>query len=138
MTPLIVAVAPVQAGPDLDRVADCIKAVENRRNHPLGRHGERGAYQLTLAAWQEETDAPFALAENEAFARGIVIARLRHIEGFLRARGIPITCYRLGIAYNAGMTACILGRWINESVKSYGVRLENLYLDRVGLALSPP
>lgn len=115
---------------DLDRVAHCIRLVENRRNKRRGAHGEVGPDQWTFGAWQEETDAPFSLANDAAFSRRIVLKRLRRIQGLLLARGMEVSAYSLACAWNGGISSVILHKWCNKDVQDYSIRVENLYLDR--------
>lgn len=131
MTAPVVIVAPAALpSVDFSRLAECIREVENSP-HRRGKNHERGPWQFTKAAWEEDANGlAFSLADDEDTARRVAIARLRRLAAFLRDRAIEATPYRLGLAWNGGISAVILNKWNNQGVKDYAVRVENTYLNR--------
>jgi hypothetical protein len=128
--PLICAHASVTAGVDYDKLADAIRQVETGRNVRQGSHGELGPWQFTQAAWYEDShNMDFAWAEDSDVARIVAITRLKRMAYLLRERHLEANAYTLALCWNEGPTAVILGKFTNQSVRSYGERVRAIYTD---------
>jgi hypothetical protein len=123
-------VCPDLSTVSLDRVLSCIRQVEERRNHPLGAHGERSPWQFTRETWESTTSLPWDAALDEQTAYCVAREHLLKLKWEMRERRIEPTAYRLFLGWNGGIGAVILGKFQNKDVIDYAVRCENLFYDR--------
>ena len=140
MTPLVTISVPAYRAIDYKALVESIAAVETRRNKPQGVHGERGPLQFKAESWAEDADGlSFHFALDPALARWVATRRLKRLAKLMRERGIEPSCYKLGIAWNSGLSNVLLFKWVNADVRDYAIRVENLYTDRLkhAPALSP-
>jgi hypothetical protein len=96
----------------------------------IGPNGERSAYQITRDAWEETTSLPFSDASDPTTAFAVARQRLIWIKWGLLEAHIEPTPYNLALAWREGRSGVILGKWANQAVRDYGIRVENLYRDR--------
>ena len=129
MTPPTAIVCPAQRPVDFDKLAACVRMIEEFKGRP-GKHRERGPYGFTVNAWVEDADGvPFAFATDAFIARRVCLARLTRIAGLLRERRIDVTPRSLGLCWNEGVRGAILHKFNSGDVRSYGDRIEALYYD---------
>jgi len=116
---------------DADRLLAAISAVESGNDdRAVGSHGEAGRFQFSEETWKEETDLPFNDAFDYAKARAVAKRHLFTLKWQLQERRIEPTVIRLATAWRGGIGAVILNKLVNQDLKSYSVRVENLYLSR--------
>ena len=124
MTPVIEIHAPDVAPIDMNRLYDCIASVERvRKSHRRGPCGERGEVQWTEAAWKEETEMPFAMAENPTVCRQMALQRLRSMAWRLRERRIEPTPYLLALTWHCGLSGAILRGFLPVEDRNYAERV---------------
>ena len=109
MKPLLFAILCLTARAD-DALLDRIRKVETGgNNHAIGRHGERGAWQISRAAWSDVSRErrrvglsvyPFTDAFREDRAREYAAGYVALIRGRL---GVDCTDAQLCIAWNRGV-----------------------------------
>ena len=129
---IVVPAFPSAHAVDLSRLLAAIAQVERvRGSHRRGSHGERGKYQMTRAAWDEDAGGlPFAYAENDAYSDIVARARLVRLRYELLERRIQPTVFTLAYAWHSGLTATILRKWQPMEARDYAIRVENLALER--------
>ncbi|MDE2104589.1 MAG: hypothetical protein KGL39_45560 [Patescibacteria group bacterium] len=127
MSPQIAHVAHASAPIDYDRLLWAIRQVEECPGRPIGKHGERGPWQIKYAVWRETTDRPFSEAFTPEIAREVAAKRLRNLRTALLTRHLPLTVRNLALMWNAGAYAVICHRIQPQHVKDYAERVENLY-----------
>lgn len=135
MTPAPCAIhAPLTltANVDLDHLLAAIAQVERvRGSHRRGKHGERGKYQMTRAAWDEDAGGlPFAHAENDAYSDIVARARLVRLRYELLERRLEPSAYNLALCWNGGeggAVRVILKKWSPPEMRDYAERVSALY-----------
>ena len=112
---------------DFDRFLHAIAQVETGGNqHSIGRHGERGLYQIGAVTWRQHSRLPFYRAHDPEAARQVALKHLRWLhDGLLRNRIQP-TPELLAMAWNCGLSATI-NRRIPKRTYDYAGRVTNLY-----------
>lgn len=118
---------------DEDRLLRCIAQLEtgttqiSKPVRKVGRAGERSAWQITPAVWQEYTAAPFARASTDAkLGRVVAAAHLRRLHVDLRRRTGYVNTFTLALAWNAGLSGAINGR-VPPGARDYAARAVALY-----------
>lgn len=103
----------------LPAILYALACVESGQNPAaLGKHGERSAWQLTEAAWKEETGVPFEYATTRPeLAEAVVIWRIKRICRGLEQHGVEITPEAIARAWNP------------LAPPDYAQRVVNLYYD---------
>ena len=135
MTPTPCAIhapLPLTASVDLDRLLAAIAQVERvRGSHRRGSHGERGKYQMTRDAWDEDAGGlPFAHAENDAYSDIVARARLVRLRYELLERRLEPSAYNLALCWNGGeggAVRVILKKWSPPEMRDYAERVSALY-----------
>jgi hypothetical protein len=128
MTAAVTISVPAFRAVDYGALYSAIASVERvRKSHKRGPFGERGDAQWTLAAWVEETDMPFEMAEDPVVCRELAIQRLRKMAFRLSERRIDPTPYLLALAWHLGLNGAILRGFVSQEGKSYAERVCALY-----------
>lgn len=135
MTPppsIVVPAFPSAHAVDLSRLLAAIAQVERvRGSHRRGSHGERGKYQMTRAAWDEDAGGlPFAHAENDAYSDIVARARLVRLRYELLERRLEPSAYNLALCWNGGeggAVRVILKKWSPPEMRDYAERVSAIY-----------
>ena len=120
-----------EAHVNLDRMLDCISAVESG-NTPWarGRANERSAYQITPATWATETSLAFSESSNPLIAREVARKHLVSLIFALREQGFQVTPFVLALAWNCGIEGIICRKWLDPVIRDRAERCANLYFGR--------
>lgn len=107
-----------------------IAAIESNHNDAaVGKDGERGRYQISMAVWNECTVQPFLLAHDWMVAHWVAQRHIMcNIIPQLHARNIHITIEAIAGCWNAGVRGyCELerGRDYAKRVAAYYEHLTN-------------
>lgn len=117
--------------PALDRGTQlaAMSEIESGNNpNKVGRAGELGPYQMGYAAWRQHTRVSFRLARNPEVARTVAERHYDWIVKEFRRHGIEPTAYNVALAWNAGVSAVLSGRYTADSV-DHALRVRNTYED---------
>lgn len=101
----------------LSLLLTCIAAVESGNNpDAVGRHGERGAFQMS----------PAVVAECGGYSERHAMRWLLQLERDLIRANVDVMPFNLALAWNAGIGAAISGKAPMASY-DYALRVANLY-----------
>jgi len=126
-----VAVLPLILGPVVQAwergdVLEAIHQVENPNDTlRIGRRGELGPFQFRPAVWNAYTQKPFSLATDRTEAQAVAEMHFDWIKRGLERNKLEVTPYRIGLVWNAGLSATVNGRASATSLH-YAQRVANL------------
>jgi hypothetical protein len=113
-------------------VAAEIRHVESAPvSQAVGRAGELGPYQFTLAVWRQHTTLPFAYANDPRIASQIAVKHVTWLGQHLVKHGFEASPYNLALAWNAGLTATVRQQ-LKPRHRDYAQRVSNLVAERLG------
>lgn len=112
------------------RLRQAIREVEAVSDPALpGPAGELGFFRITPGVWSQWTNAPFATcATNHELEEFVATQHLLWLANRLSAHGRQVTAYSVAMAWNGGVAGFLRGG--NQRSRSYGRRVEALYLNR--------
>lgn len=111
---------------EVEPYLDATREIENWQGKD-GQHGERGAYGVREAVWQQHMGGmDFALARQERWGRECARRHVEWLQARLQAAGIHPGVFNVALAYNAGLSAVVRGR-VPMRAYDYANRLRNLY-----------
>jgi len=107
-------------------VLEAIHQVENPNDTlRIGRRGELGPFQFRPVVWNSYTQKPFSLAADRAEAQAVAEMHFDWIKRGLERNKLEVTPYRIGLVWNAGLSATVNGRASATSLH-YAQRVANL------------
>lgn len=122
---LVLSVA-VASGSERWETLEAIHCVENPQNVTRpGLYGELGAYQFRESTWRQHTSAPFARALEREVSDVVAVRHYEYLRRGLERAGLPVTCYNIALAWNAGLAAAVRGR-SPAATRDYAERVANI------------
>jgi hypothetical protein len=108
---------------------EAIHQLENPNDKPQpGPCGELGAYQFREETWRMHTYAPFSRALDRRESDAVAVKHYDWLKTELIRRGIEVTPYTIGLAWNGGLRA-VTEAAPPASVVDYASRVANLASD---------
>lgn len=105
---------------------EAIHQLENPRDTAQpGPCGELGAYQFSEDTWKMHTFAPFSRALDRRSSDAVAVKHYDWLKTELARRGIEVTPYTIGLAWNGGLKA-VTEPAPPASVVDYASRVANL------------
>jgi hypothetical protein len=108
---------------------EAIHQLENPNDKPQpGPCGELGAYQFREETWKMHTYAPFSRALDRRSSDAVAVKHYDWLKTELSRRGIEVSPYTIGLAWNGGLKA-VTEAAPPSSVVDYASRVANLAAD---------